>query len=406
MIIIHNAKIFNGKKILEDNSILVEKNIIKEVGKKITSKYCKDYLDAKKNFLMPGLIDAHFHVNTPNYNFYESDRHPKSYIAAHAYNILVDTLNRGFTTIRDAGGGDQGIKMAIDQGIIDGPRFFYPGKALTQTGGHGDMRKKEFIESCACAYNGNITKVVDSSDEIRKHVREEFRKGANHIKIFLSGGVSTNLAPLEMAHFSDEEILTAVEEAERRNSYVMAHCHTDEGANRCVDLGIRSIEHGSLIKAKTAKRIKKNNVYVVPTLSAGELIAERAKDLGLEDETLQKVKEVNKLRNKAIEYCHKAGVKLGLGCDLHGREYLKTQCRELLLRSQVQKPIEVLKSATSINAEIVQMENKLGVIKENALADLIIIKGNPLNDLSIFMNSKENLLFLMKGGLIKKRLLN
>ena len=200
--------------------------------------------------------------------------------------------------------------------------------------------------------------------------------------------------------------LVAVEEAKRRKSYVMAHCHTDEGASRCVDLGIRSIEHGSLIKEKTAKKIMENNVYVVPTLSAGQLIAERAKELGLSDETIAKVKEVNSERDKAIEYCSRAGVKLGLGCDLHGNDNLITQGKELWLRGQIQKPIEVMKSATSINAEILQMKNKLGIIKEKAFADLIIINGDPLKDLSIFIESEKNIMLLIKDGDIKKNIFN
>lgn len=407
MIIIQNAKIFNGINLISDQSILIEKNIIKEINKNIKSQYCKNYIDAKKNFLMPGLIDAHFHANTPSYDFYGSDRYPKSYIALHASNILNDTLLRGFTTVRDAGGGDQGLHMSLEEGVINGPRFFYPGKALTQTGGHGDMRKKEYIEHCGCAYSGNITKVVDGVDEVRKAIREEFRKGAKHIKIFLSGGVSTNLAPLEMPHFSDEEILTAVQETQRRNSYVMAHCHTDEGAVRCVNLGIRSIEHGSLISLKTAKLIsQKKNTYVVPTLSAGQLIESMGTKLGLGASSLEKVKEVNLKRNKAIENCVKAGVKLGLGSDLHGRQYLINQSKELILRSRMQKNVDVLRSATSINAEIMQMKNKLGVIKVGALADIILWNDNPIKNINIFNNPKKHLLLIIKDGKINLNKIN
>ena len=406
MIIINNARIFDGEKELEENSIIIDNNIIKEVGCNLKSSNSINIINAKGNFLMPGLIDAHFHANTPSYDFYTSDRMPPSLIAAHAAQILTGVLKRGYTTIRDAGGGDIGLKLALDAKLIEGPRFFYPGKAITQTGGHGDMRRKDFFEPCGCAYSGNITQVVDGPTEMRKAIREEFRKGANQIKIFLSGGVSTNLAPLEMPHFSDDEILAAVDEAKRRNSYVMAHCHTDEGSSRCVDLGVRSIEHGSLIKEKTAKKIKENNVYVVPTLSAGELIEERAKELGLNDETIKKVKEINNERDKAVEYCSNAGVKLGLGCDLHGHDNLITQGRELWLRGQIQTPIEVMKSATSINAEIIQMKGKLGVIKENAFADLLIIKGDPLKDLSIFIESEKNIMLLIKDGEIKSSTFN
>ena len=210
-----------------------------------------------------------------------------------------------------------------------------------------------------------------------------------------------------MPHFSDEEILTAVQEAQRRNSYVMAHCHTDEGAVRCVNLGIRSIEHGSLISLKTAKLIsQKKNTYVVPTLSAGQLIESMGTKLGLEESSLEKVKEVNLKRNKAIENCVKAGVKLGLGSDLHGRQYLENQSKELILRSRMQKNVDVLKSATSINAEIMQMKNKLGVIKVGALADIILWNDNPIKNINIFNNPKKHLLLIIKDGKINLNKIN
>ncbi|MDC0498449.1 amidohydrolase family protein [Alphaproteobacteria bacterium] len=406
MILFQNATIFNGNKIISSNSVLVEKNKIKEVGKNITAKNISLKINVNKNFLMPGLIDAHFHANTPNYDFYSSDRYPKNYIAFHAQNILNDTLKRGFTTVRDAGGGDIGIKMALNEKLFEGPRFFYPGKAITQTGGHGDMRNREYIESCSCAYDGNITQLVDGEDNMRRVVREEFRKGANHIKLILTGGVSTNLAPIEMKHFSDKEIEICVEEAERRNSYVMAHCHTDEGALRCIKLGIRSIEHGSLISSVTAKKIYKSGNFVVPTLSAGHLIEKNYKQLGLSDHSLQKVKEVNNKRSIAIQNCSKAKVKMGLGSDLHGRKYLQNQSRELILRSEFQDKIEVLRSATSVNAEILQMKNKIGIIKENAFADLIILNNNPLKNINVFRDTNKNIKFILKDGEIIKNILN
>ena len=406
MILFENATIFDGKKLIFSNSVLIEKNKIKEVGKNIKAKKIDLKINVKKNFLMPGLIDAHFHANTPNYNFYSSDRYPKNYIAFHAQNILSDALNRGFTTVRDAGGGDIGIKMALNERLFNGPRFLYPGKAITQTGGHGDMRNKEYFESCSCAYDGNITQLVDGEDNMRRVVREEFRKGANHIKIILTGGVSTNLAPIDMKHFSDAEIKICVEEAERRNSYVMAHCHTDDGALRCIKLGIRSIEHGSLITYKTAKKIYKSGIYVVPTLSAGHLIEKNYKQLGLSYDSLKKVREVNKKRSIAIQNCFKAKVKMGLGSDLHGREYLQNQSKELVLRSEFQDNIEVLKSATVINAEILQMKGKIGTIEENALADLIILNDNPIKNINVFNDPNKNVRFILKDGEVVKNLLN
>lgn len=404
--ILANARLFDGvsENINPHCDVLVVDGLIREIGEAIDFPDAQR-LDVAGRFLMPGLIDAHYHANTPSYDFYGTDRMPPALLGAHAARLLSGALDRGYTTLRDAGGGDIGLKLAIDEGLIDGPRFYFPGRALTQTGGHGDMRRRNYVEPCGCAYSGVVTQTVDGPDEVRKAAREEFRKGATHIKIFVSGGVSTDLAPLDMPHFSDEEIEVAVEEAARRNSYVMAHCHTEDAARRCVGLGVRTLEHGSLIRYETAKIIAEAGAYVVPTLSAGELIAENAAELGLPASAAEKVRDVNARALEAIEACVQAGVKLGLGCDLHGDEFVRTQGRELMLRGKVQPAIDVLRSATSINAEIVQAEGELGVIAPDAHADMIVVDGDPLTDLSLFVNSAETVAMVMKGGrVVRSRL--
>ncbi|WP_419909846.1 amidohydrolase family protein [Hoeflea sp.] len=404
--ILANARLFDGvsETIREPVDVLVADGLIREIGEGLAFQEA-EHIDVGRRFLMPGLIDAHYHANTPSYDFYGTDRMPAALLGAHAARLLSGALDRGYTTLRDAGGGDIGLKLAIDEGLINGPRFFFPGRALTQTGGHGDMRRRNHVEPCGCAYSGIVTQAVDGPDEVRKAAREEFRKGATHIKIFVSGGVSTDLAPLDMPHFSDAEIAVAVEEAARRGSYVMAHCHTDDAARRCLRLGVRTIEHGSLIEAETAGMIAAAGAFVVPTLSAGELIAENADALGLPASAAEKVREVNRRSLEAVAHCAAAGVKLGLGCDLHGHEFVKTQGRELFLRGKIQPAIDVLRSATSINAEIVQAEGKLGVVAPEAFADLIVVDGDPLTDLSVFINSSETVALVMKGGrIVRSRL--
>lgn len=401
----HNARLWDGvsDEAVENASVVVEGTRIREAGADVTYTGEAHRIDCDGLFLMPGLIDAHYHANTPSYDFYGTDLMHPALLASHAMRLLTGALDRGYTTIRDAGGGDIGLAQSLDAGLIDGPRFFYPGKALTQTGGHGDMRRRGELDLCGCGeYSGVICEAVDGPHEMRKAVRQRFRQGATQIKIFLSGGVSTELAPLEMPHFTDAEILVAVEEAARRGSYVMAHCHTDAGARRCLELGIRTIEHGSLIEPETAALIAEAGAYVVPTLSAGELIAENAEALGLPASATDKVRDVNKRTLYAIEACAKAGVKLGLGCDLHGDIFLQTQGRELLLRGQVQRPVDVLRSATSINAEIVQRAGELGQITPGALADLIMVEGDPLSDLSVFVNSVTTVRLVMLDGKLRR----
>ena len=403
--VLHNARLWDGvsDEAVDNATVVIEGARICEAGAGVSYSAEATRIDCGGRFLMPGLIDAHYHANTPSYDFYGTDRMHPALLASHAVQLLTGAVDRGYTTIRDAGGGDVGLAQALDAGLIDGPRFFYPGKALTQTGGHGDMRKRGEPDLCGCGeYAGVICEAVDGPDEIRKAVRQRFRQGATQIKIFLSGGVSTELAPLEMPHFTDAEILVAVEEAARRGSYVMAHCHTDAGARRCVELGVRTIEHGSLITPETAKLIAEAGSYVVPTLSAGELIAKNAADLGLPASATQKVREVNKRTLEAIEACVKAGVKLGLGCDLHGDIFLQTQGRELLLRGQIQRPVDVLRSATSINAEIVQRAGELGQITPGALADLILVDGDPLSDLSVFVESAKTVRLVIIDGKVRR----
>ena len=401
--VIENARLWDG---LADGAqdgarVVVEGNRIVAVNEDTRAEARR--IDARGLFLMPGLIDAHFHANTPGYDFYGTDRMHPALLAAHAARILTGALDRGFTTLRDAGGGDVGLAQALAAGLIDGPRFFYPGKALTQTGGHGDMRRRGEVDLCDCGvYSGVVCRAVDGPDEMRKAAREAFRQGATQIKIFLSGGVSTELAPLDMPHFCDEEIAVAVEEAARRGRYVMAHCHTDEGARRAIRLGVRSIEHGSLITPATATEIAAAGAYVVPTLSAGELIGANAAGLGLPLSAVDKIMAVNRRTLEAVEACAAAGVRMGLGCDLHGNQFLQTQGRELMLRGQVQSPLEVLRSATAINAEIVQMDGRLGRIAPGALADMILIEGDPLRDLSVFEHSARTVRLVMLDGRIAR----
>ncbi|MFN3937694.1 MAG: amidohydrolase family protein [Gemmobacter sp.] len=401
--VIEHARLWDGlaDEARDGGSVTVEGERIVAVNEPYRGEARR--IDARGLFLMPGLIDAHFHANTPGYDFFGTDRMHPALLAAHAARLLSGALDRGFTTIRDAGGGDVGLAQALAAGLIDGPRFFYPGRALTQTGGHGDMRRRGEHDLCGCgAYSGVIARAVDGPEAIRAAVREELRQGATQIKIFLSGGVSTDLAPLEMPHFCDAEIAVAVEEAARRGRYVMAHCHTDDGAARAVRLGVRTIEHGSLIGAATAATIAAAGAFVVPTLSAGELIGAQASALGLPASATEKVRAVNRRTLEAIETCAAAGVRLGLGCDLHGAPALEAQGRELVLRGQVQRPLEVLRSATAINAVIVQMEGRLGRIAPGALADMILVAGDPLADLGLFEQPLRSVRMVMLGGRVAR----
>ena len=405
--VFQNCRIFDGHgpDYIEDHRVVIEDGRIRALapmsGKPPDGA---EVIDCGGRVLMPGLIDCHFHAYGVSFNFYELDRMPRELLAQHGAKTMRDTLHRGFTTIRDAAGGDIGLWMALEQGLIEGPRLFYPGRALSQTGGHGDMRPGDQIEAsaCACAYMGSLTVTADGPDEVRKAVREELRKGAHQIKIFISGGVVSPTDPLWMPQYSDEEVLAAVEEAASRRTYVMAHCHTDDGARRCAELGVRTIEHGSEILDDTAEAIVKAGAYVVPTLSVMHVIKDYSGQLGLPSSSHGKILRVHETMLAAMETCARHGVKLGLGSDLLGHEYMKLQGREFAYRGEVHPPLEVLRSATSINAEILREEGKLGCIAPKAHADLLVLEGDPMKDLSLFGDA-SNIPVIMKAGQFVRR---
>ena len=399
--VFENCVVFDGvnEELLEGVCVVIEGDLIREVTTESVNIAEAHRIDCVGRILMPGLIDAHIHAYTPTFSFYNNDRMPVSLMANHAAVILEGMLKRGFTSVRDAGGADKGLWLAIEQGLIKGPRLFYAGKAISQTGGHGDMRPSDVTEPCGCSgYSGSISRVADGPDEVRKAVREELRKGAHQIKLFVSGGVTSPSDPIWMNQFTEEEIRIAIYEASTRRAYVMAHCHTEEAIRRCVEFGVRSIEHGSEIGDDTAKLIAEKGAFVVPTLAVTDVLRTQGPKLGLPSMSLEKIKGLYESILSSIEACTRAGVKIGLGADLLGHDYHPLQGGELALRGEVNTPIDVLRSATSINAELLQQSGKIGCIAPGAYADILVLDGNPLNDLALFQNAKKNIPVVMKNG--------
>ena len=405
IIVLENCLIFDGhnEELIEGN-VVVENNRIREVTDRTVKFDSAQKIDCKAAFLMPGLIDAHFHAILVSYNIPKLDAMPAYLLAQHAGHVLNGALHRGFTTVRDAGGAEIGLSMALEQGLIEGPRMFFSGKPISQTGGHGDMRPADHISPCSCGYASVLTSVADGVDEMRKTVREELRKGANQIKLFVSGGVLSPTDPIWMAQFSGDEIRVAVEEAARRRTYVMAHCHTDDRARACVELGIRSIEHGTEIHADTANIIAASETFVVPTLSAIKVIDTHGEELGLPPLSMEKVRGLFQTAQESIENCNQANVNIGFGTDLLG-DFHKYQNDEFLHRGELQNNLDVLRSVTSVNADILQQSGELGCIQEDALADMILVSGNPLNDINLLANPDDNISLIMRdGNLIKNTL--
>jgi len=409
-VLIKNARVFDGTNAdcPEGMQILADGGVFREISDKpIKGASASHVIDVKGRTVMPGLIDAHVHAYTPTFSLVANDHMPPSLLVSHAGNILGGMLQRGFTTVRDAGGADRGLWLAIEQRVIQGPRLFYSGKAISQTGGHGDMRPLDHHELCSCgAYSGSISMVADGVDGVRRAVREELRQGAHQIKIMASGGVVSPADPIWMNQFTNEEVEAAVYEATNRRTYVMAHCHTDQSARRCVELGVRSIEHGSDIQAETARLMLEKGAFAVPTLTVTDVLRTHADELNLPPMSIEKISSLYDRILRAIETCTRAGVKIVLGADLLGSTYHPLQGMELKLRGEVNSPIEVLRSATSVNAELLQQEGKLGCIRPDAWADLIVLDFDPLKDLEPFAHPEQNIPLVMKGGEVVRSSLN
>ncbi|HEY0938603.1 MAG TPA: amidohydrolase family protein [Steroidobacter sp.] len=399
--VLANATIFDGdsEELIENGAVVIEGDRIREVATGAVRFSNSRVIDCGGRYLMPGLIDCHVHAYSPTFNLQVADHMPASLLAAHATRWLRGALHRGFTSVRDAGGGDIGLALAIEQGVIEGPRFFFSGKALSQTGGHSDNRAADHVAQCGCVgYAGANGLVVDGADAIRWVVRDELRRGATQIKLMLSGGVTSPTDPMWMPQFTDEEISAAVNEAATRRTYVMAHAHTDDAARRCATLGIRTVEHGTDIGEQTAAFLADCGTYVVPTLSAGAVLSRHGARVGLPPAGVEKLRGVTEITARSIENLTRAGVKLGMGTDLFGDEFHHLQGGELQLRGEISSPIEVLRSATSIGAEILQKSGELGCIRPGALADILVLQGDPFADLGLFANPETNIPVIMKGG--------
>ena len=401
-----HGRIFDGtgEELLEDVEVLVEGARIVEVSDVPIRSGTAEVVDIRGRTLMPGLIDAHFHAIAASPDLGAVEHMPPSLIAQHARANLEATLKRGFTTVRDAAGADYGLFRAIEAGLIAGPRLFYSGHALSQTGGHGDFRSYESGPAiCSCGLGArHFSTVADGVPEVRRAAREELRRGATQIKIMGSGGVSSPSDPISNLQYSEEEIRAAVWEAHSWGTYVMAHVYTPEAIRRCVEYGVRSVEHANLIDADTAAVAAQRGAFVVPTLATYESLGRRGASLGLPKVSLDKLGTVSDAGVASLEILRDAGVKTGFGTDLLGAMH-EDQLTEFEIRSRVLPNVEILRQATSLNAELLGRSGELGTVTVGALADLVVVDGDPIADLGVLSGRGERVSLVMKGGRVFKR---
>ncbi len=357
-------------------------------------------IDLDGKIIMPGLCDAHVHVVAATANFIELTEWSPMYVSARAGQILSGMLSRGFTTVRDCGGADFGLVQSVEEGYLIGPRVLFSGHAISQTGGHGDMRNKgNDIEACTCC--PGLGRVADGVPEVRKACRDEIRKGAHFIKIMASGGVSSPTDRIGSTQFSEDEITAAVQEAEAAETYVAAHIYTARAANRALKCGVRSIEHGNLIDESTMDMMLEKDAFLVPTMSTHEVLASEGVAAGMPKEMCDKVHDVVHAGYETHARAHARGVKMVFGTDLLGLMH-RHQLLEFKIRSAFQTPAEVIRSATLTAAELFQMEGEIGEVSEGARADLIVVDADPLSDIGVLQSPDRHLKIVMKDGVIYK----
>lgn len=409
-LIFKNARLFDGHsaECPEGMNVLVADGRIQEISAQSIRANDAQTIDVAGRTLVPGLIDAHVHAFANDVSVHKIESLGEAYRAAHAVRMLKFALQCGFTTVRDVAGGNYSLRRALDDGLIDGPRYFYSGKALSMTGGHGDFRPAEerprYQALCACSDGGifnALCTIADGVDECLKAVREELRQGAHCIKIMGSGGVASPTDPIWMNQYREDEIRAIVNECTERRSYVTAHCHPANAVRRSVAFGVRTIEHGTLIDDDTARFVAERGAYIVPTLSTIFAIAEQGRALGFPPQSQEKMDFAARSAIGGLDAMRRAGVKVCYGTDLLGSTYVQ-QCREFTLRSEVFTPLELLRQATSIPAEMMMMEGLIGCVAPGAHADLLVVEGDPLKDISLLAADGRNLPAIVRGGVVVK----
>lgn len=390
----------------EGVEVLVEEGRIKEVGDGTIRATNATSIDLRGRTLMPGLIDAHIHLVLTEVNLQLLADVPLTLLAAKGSAAMRAMLMRGFTTLRDTGGADWGMKAAVEQGLFQGPRLFISGQPISQTGGHGDFRKRTQtrFECACCAGISWVSRVADGLPEVIRAVRDELRKGADQIKIMASGGVASQLDPLESLQYRTDEIEAIVDEARRWGTYVCAHAYSAEAITRAVRAGVRTIEHGNLIDEAAARVMFEHDAFIVPTLVTYDSMRRRGTDFGMSRYSLAKNDIVLEAGLRSVEICRAAGVPIGFGTDLLG-PLQDDHCNEFMIRAQIMSPQDVIRSATLINARILRQEGQLGELVAGAHADLLVVDGDPYRDLSVFLGEGARIPAIMVGGRFMKNVL-
>lgn len=417
--LIKHANVFDGKnpKLKENVNIVIEENLVKEiVAGEVSEENFDEVIDVEGYTVIPGLTDAHVHVS---HNESIREYEPRiDEMAVRSTRVAKDMLLRGFTTIRDAGGITFGLKKNIDNGFIDGPRIYPSNAYISQTCGHADMRTSQ---SCEHLPDGSWTSpslhhrygyVADGKTEVLRAVREQLFLGASQIKIMAGGGCSSKYDPIQTVQFTFEEMKAAVDAASDFGTYVMAHLYTPESIKRAVKAGVKSLEHTNLMDDEAAKIVKDNDVWVMPGPQFSRPSESHGKDQP--ESILKKADYVRRGEVKATEAINKYDLKLLFGTDSFGDpDFIeKHQLEDFSFFKKRFGSFKGLVAATGNIHELIKLttyqnpypDGKIGVLEEGSYADILAVKGNPVEDLDVLAN-EDNIRLIMKDAKIYKNTL-
>ena len=404
-LLIHNATLLDGTgaEPRPGVSVLVEDGRIARIG--AASGFPREaearVIDAQGRFLLPGLTDAHVH-----FGLTENNGTPTRPWAAYAVKVAAfigETLDQGFTTVRDAGGLDPAWAQLVERGLIRGPRILPSAAFLSQTGGHGDWRTTyddDLQPGIGGLFAGSI--VCDGPDSVRRAARDQLRRGATQIKVMASGGAASPTDPIEATQFTIDELRAAVEEAAVRSTYVLAHAYHPDSIANCLEAGVRSIEHGNLLDEATAKRMAAAGAFLVPTMITYDVLVRFGAQIGLSPYMMEKAQKVAAGAEESVRLAAAAGVRIGSGSDLLGA-MMAQKAQELVLKARILGPMAAIVSATKTNAALFGLAERIGTVEEGKDADLILVDGDPASDIEVLTHA-ERVRVVLKGGVVVKEM--
>jgi imidazolonepropionase-like amidohydrolase len=398
-----NTILIRGARIVDvstgevaEGDIEVRDGVIRSVGGAVRPDDAHRVIEARGAFALPGLIDAHVHVKAIHADLGAMWEMPPTYVGVGAARVLRGMLDRGFTTVRDTGGADFGLARAQEERLIDGPRLVYGGRAFSQTGGHGDRRAPGANLYDAHPHGSSSSRIVDGVDAVRIAARDELRRGAGHIKMHASGGVSSPTDAVEDVQYSVEELRAGAEEAANCGAYLTVHAYPSEAIIRAVGAGARCVEHGNFVDDDALEVMVGAGAFLVPTIVAYWALHREGLEHGLPRVSWEKVGGVLDVATAAYERAARSGVDLAYGSDLLGPMHVH-QNQEFRLRAEVTSPLHVIQEAT-VNAARLIRRSDLGRLEADAAADLILVDGNPLEDIGVLADPATHLRAVVQRG--------